>query len=155
MSGNTDIVIEGANGTNVISKSDRFNYIGLTVNVLATNGSVDNQLQNYGYGATVTLTATPAKGYIFNCWTDKLENTLSTNQVYSFTITDNVDLNANFVDCCDVNGDGKVNILDLASVAQRYNMKNSNNGWVPKYDINNDGIIDIFDLVPCSKKILN
>lgn len=155
VAGNTDIVIEGPNGINVISKSDRFKYIGLTVNVLAVNGSVENLLQSYGYGATVTLTAKPAKGYIFTSWTDKSGNILSTNQVYRFTITDDVELNANFVDCCDVNRDGKVNVLDLASVAQRYNMKNSNNGWVSKYDINNDGIIDIFDLALCSKKMIN
>ncbi|MDP4144000.1 MAG: IPT/TIG domain-containing protein [Bacillota bacterium] len=150
--GTADIVIVGPNGTNVISNSDRFTYTGLTVNVTATNGSIAGLLQGYNYGATVTLTASATEGYTFRNWTDKLGNVLSTNQVYNFTIKDNVDINANFIDNCDINSDGKVDILDLASVAKNYNMKSTNTNWISRYDFNKDGIIDIYDLVLCSKR---
>ena len=49
----------------------------------------------YTYGASATLTATPATGYIFTNWT-KNGIQVSTEASYSFTVTENVTLVANF-----------------------------------------------------------
>ncbi|MEG0295069.1 MAG: dockerin type I domain-containing protein [Clostridium sp.] len=57
-------------------------------------------------------------------------------------------------DAEDVNGDGKVDIVDLAAVALAYNTKPYDSGWKSKYDINSDNIIDLYDLVSVSKKIM-
>lgn len=53
----------------------------------------------------------------------------------------------------DTNSDGTVNIIDLANVAQYYNIESSDTNWQEKYDYNPDGIIDLYDLVKISKKI--
>lgn len=47
----------------------------------------------------------------------------------------------------DINGDGKVNLVDLVAVASAYGSKHGEPGWIPSADINKDGIINIFDLV--------
>lgn len=151
--GIVDINVYGPNGVNVISRSDRFTYTGFTVNATAINGRITGLLDQYNYEDTVTLTAVPAEGYVFENWTDKSGNILSTDPVYSFVIYDNVGLNPNFIDNCDIDRNGKVDILDLAAVAKNYNMKSSDINWVPSLDFNYDGKIDVFDLVFCSKKI--
>lgn len=151
--GIVDIIVCGPNGVNVISRSDRFTYTGFTVNVTAVNGRITGLLNQYNNGDAVTLTAVSAEGYTFKNWTDKSGNILSTNPVYSFTINDNIELNANFIDNCDINKNGKVDILDLAAVAKNYNVKNTDVNWASSLDFNKDGKIDIFDLVFCSKKI--
>jgi hypothetical protein len=86
-------------------------------------------------------------------WTDKLGNILSTDPTYSFSITDNTELCANFTDICDVDRNGEINVLDIAEVARNYNVRSTQTNWNPAIDFNSDGIIDIFDLVVCSKKI--
>ena len=53
----------------------------------------------------------------------------------------------------DVNKDGKVDIIDLAKVANEYNKNNLSQDWNSNFDINKDNIIDIFDLVFISKRI--
>lgn len=151
--GIVDIIVCGPNGVNVISRSDRFTYTGFTVNVTAVNGRITGLLNQYNNGDAVTLTAVSAEGYTFKNWTDKSGNILSTNPVYSFIINDNIELNANFIDNCDINKNGKVDILDLAAVAKNYNVKNTDVNWASSLDFNKDGKIDIFDLVFCSKKI--
>lgn len=47
----------------------------------------------------------------------------------------------------DVNGDGKVDVKDVASISQNYNVKSGSSDCNASYDINNDGIIDMYDLV--------
>lgn len=54
---------------------------------------------------------------------------------------------------CDVNGDGVIDVLDLAMVAARYNCKNSDPSYAKEFDLNSDGIIDLYDLVTISKNI--
>ncbi len=49
----------------------------------------------YGSGTTATVTATPATGYRFVNWTQG-GTTVSPNQVYSFSVTANITLVANF-----------------------------------------------------------
>ena len=53
----------------------------------------------------------------------------------------------------DVNKDGKVDIIDLAKVANEYNRDNYDTNWNSDFDINKDNIIDLFDLVFISKRI--
>lgn len=54
----------------------------------------------------------------------------------------------------DVNGDGKIDIKDIAAVAQKYNITSKDSSkWNKNYDINRDGMIDIYDLVYISKRI--
>ena len=50
----------------------------------------------YDSGASVTVTAIPASGYRFASWTDG-STTVSTNAGYTFTVTSNLTLTANFV----------------------------------------------------------
>lgn len=64
------------------------------VNVTAENGTVTGAGE-YEKGATATLTAAPAEGYEFVSWT-KGEVVVSTENPYTFTVTANVDLVANF-----------------------------------------------------------
>ena len=67
------------------------NYI---VSATATNGTVTGA-GNYQEGATATLTATPNTGYKFVNWT-KGGEVVSTDATYSFPVTENVELVANF-----------------------------------------------------------
>ncbi|MBR5854747.1 MAG: hypothetical protein IKY87_03605 [Paludibacteraceae bacterium] len=65
-----------------------------TVSASATNGTVTGA-GAYQEGATATLTATPNTGYKFVNWTkDGVE--VSTEATYSFPVTENVELVANF-----------------------------------------------------------
>lgn len=57
------------------------------------------------------------------------------------------------IDKCDIDRDGKVSIMDLASVAQNYNVKSTQANWNPRFDFNKDNIVDIFDLVTCSRRL--
>ena len=65
-----------------------------TVAVTAENGTVEGA-GTYTHGAEVTLTATPADGYKFVNWT-KGEEIVSAEATYTFTITEDVALVANF-----------------------------------------------------------
>ncbi|MBL4934707.1 DUF5011 domain-containing protein [Clostridium sp. YIM B02515] len=57
------------------------------------------------------------------------------------------------IDKCDIDRDGKISIIDLASVAQNYNVKSTQVNWNLRFDFNKDNIIDIFDLVTCSRRL--
>lgn len=68
----------------------------VTINADTQKGTVDyGGRQNYIEGETVTLTATPKEGYLFDCWVIGGE-TVSTNNEYSFTIQNNVTVEARF-----------------------------------------------------------
>ena len=75
--------------------------LGFTCNITATanppqGGSVSGS-GSYGYGATCTLTATPNNGYYFLNWTED-GNVVSYDIAYSFTVNDDRNLVANFVE---------------------------------------------------------
>lgn len=53
----------------------------------------------------------------------------------------------------DINHDGKVDMLDLAIVSEKYNLKSTDVGYIKDCDLNNDGIIDIYDIVMVANKI--
>lgn len=67
------------------------NYL---VSATATNGTVSG-VGTYQEGTTATLTATPNTGYKFVNWT-KGGEVVSTDATYSFPVTENVELVANF-----------------------------------------------------------
>ena len=87
----------------------------------------------YNYGATCTLTATPADDYAFSKWTIN-GDVVSTDPSYSFTVTEDVTVTANFrsVDMIefvdpvvkglcleagwDTNGDGEISTREAAAV---------------------------------------
>ncbi|MGL5352616.1 MAG: dockerin type I domain-containing protein, partial [Clostridium sp.] len=52
----------------------------------------------------------------------------------------------------DLNGDGKVNNLDLEKLSLSYNSKTNDPQFNLAYDLTKDGLIDIFDIVKLSSK---
>ncbi|MBK1811805.1 InlB B-repeat-containing protein [Clostridium sp. YIM B02505] len=70
---------------------------GYKVNISSVNGNVDGNMDSYTYGDSVKLSAIPNNGYEFVSWEEKYTGTIiSTNNVYSFNITSNRDIIANF-----------------------------------------------------------
>ena len=67
------------------------------VTVSAENGTIEGLADDgkYEHGATATLTATPDEHYVFVNW-KKGEEIVSTEATYSFTVTEDVALVANF-----------------------------------------------------------
>lgn len=53
----------------------------------------------------------------------------------------------------DLNGDGVIDIKDLAVILQYYNLTSKDKGYDKRFDFNADGIIDIYDIVAVSSKI--
>ncbi len=68
-----------------------------------THGTVTGSGE-FHYGASCTVTATPASGYLFTNWTQNGE-VVSYSVSYSFDVTTDVDLVANFVEGVEI-GDG-------------------------------------------------
>ena len=60
-----------------------------------TNGGTVTGAGNYSYGESITLQATPNAGYTFDNWTEN-GNEVSSNASYTFTVTGNRNLVANF-----------------------------------------------------------
>ena len=67
----------------------------LTVNS-DSNGSVSSLGGTYDEGTSVSITASPNNGYEFVNWTDSSGNELSTNPTYTFNITSNTTITANY-----------------------------------------------------------
>lgn len=51
----------------------------------------------------------------------------------------------------DINSDGDIDILDMASVSKQYNSNKKSSNWHESFDINGDDIVDIYDLVIVAK----
>jgi hypothetical protein len=51
----------------------------------------------------------------------------------------------------DVNGDGIIDIIDVAQLARCYNMKSLDSNWNSSYDFTDDNIIDLYDMVLIAK----
>lgn len=62
------------------------------------------------------------------------------------------EITLNVTDKCDLDKNGKVDILDLAKVSCNYNSNELSDNWNIRYDFNKDGIVDLFDLVFCSRR---
>lgn len=76
---------------------------------------------------------------------DANNNALTSNKVY-------VKL-TNEGEKADVNGDGKVDALDISLISQYYNVSIGDAKYNEKYDVNRDGIIDVYDLVKAYKYV--
>ncbi|MFA9398940.1 MAG: N-acetylmuramoyl-L-alanine amidase [Clostridiaceae bacterium] len=53
----------------------------------------------------------------------------------------------------DVNKDNSIDILDISYLANSYNLKSGQNGFLQSKDFNKDNIIDIYDLILLSKNV--
>jgi parallel beta-helix repeat protein len=52
----------------------------------------------------------------------------------------------------DLNGDGVINIVDIAIVARAFGTKPGDVNWNPEADLNNDGVINIIDIAMVAKQ---
>ena len=77
---------------------------------------------------------------------------------YTFDLTANGDT-ASFIVCImypgDINGDSKVNVLDLQRLAWAFLSKPGDANWNPCADLNCDGVINVFDLQILAWNFLN
>jgi len=79
----------------------------LSLSVNSVEGGKVTGSGTYGKGSSQTVTATPNDGYGFKSWVNNKGTVLSTYQSYSFTLTKDTALTANFVkryDFTDTNG---------------------------------------------------
>ena len=72
------------------------NSYTITASANPTAGGMVSGGGTYNYGSTCSLTATPNTGYIFVGWT-KNGSQVSTDQTYSFTVTENASYEAIFI----------------------------------------------------------
>jgi hypothetical protein len=119
----------------------------------ASSGSVSGAAA-YDYAATVTLVASATEPFVFHRWMEDGVQ-VSTDPVYSFTATHARHLVAWFRQFAqaDLNQDGRVDLLDLVILAQKYRLTSQDAGWIPEYDLNGDGIIDIYDMAAVARAI--
>lgn len=104
----------------------------VSVSINPDNSGTVTGAGDYTYGSTCTLTATPAEDYAFNKWTIGGE-TVSINEAYSFTVTEDVTVVANFraanmivfddneakricLANWDANGDGELSVQEAVNV---------------------------------------
>ena len=76
---------------------------------------------------------------------------INISDVAGNSITKEVEIN--ITDKCDVDNSGEVDILDISSIALKYNTGEDSSEWNDRFDFNKDRVIDIFDLVFCSRRI--
>ena len=83
------------NASRTLVANFALNIIGLSLDVVANNGSVlkNPNLLTYSNGATVVLTATPNSGYIFTSWSGDATGSVSPLTV---TMNSNKNITANF-----------------------------------------------------------
>ena len=104
----------------------------------------------YPAGTTVTLTANPAAGYAFDHWSGDLSGSANPATI---TMDANKNVTAHFIEAApqpDVNNDGKVNVLDMVLIVQKWGQTGSP-GWI-KEDVNQDGKIDVLDMILVGQK---
>ncbi len=103
-------------------------------------------------GLVSTPTSPKKTGYRFAGWYKEAE-CKNRWDFYSDIVIEDTTLYAKWMSIYDFDNDGEVSILDIASLAKLYNVKNSQQYWNSRFDVNNDGIIDIYDLAACSKNL--
>ncbi|MBT9132744.1 MAG: hypothetical protein DDT33_01273 [Firmicutes bacterium] len=114
-------------------------------------GSINPAPNTYtrNHGEVVTVTAIPNPGWRVDRW-EGTDNDASTATSNTVTMTSDKTVRVYFERILvpgDVNRDGQVDVLDLASIAGAYNTKQGDPNYNPDADFNRDGMIDIFDLV--------
>ena len=120
----------------------------VTVAANPAEGGTVTGAGTYDYGTSVTVTATANEFYVFVNWTEG-DVEVSTDASYTFAITEDHDLVANFIlpgILGDVNDDHVVNVADVQAVASYmygYYLPTFN---VINADANQDGVINIGDI---------
>lgn len=59
----------------------------------------------------------------------------------------------NIISLQDIDGNGIVDMLDIAEVGNLYNVKSTDSNYKKRVDLNNDNIIDIYDIVKVASKV--
>lgn len=117
------------NETNIIATQDVVLANGNSITVTLTWNTTGIAKGNY----TISAYATPVPDE-----TDISDNTYTDGFVVVAMVGD-------------VNADGEVDILDVASVAKAYGSYPGHQTWNPNYDLNDDGQIDILDIATTAK----
>ena len=107
-----------------------WNFSDGTINTTPTETITHNYTQPENY--TVTLTITDADGR-----TDTISRII---EVQNVTLK-----------FCDINGDGKIDMIDLYLVAKAYGSYPDDPNWNPNADVNKDGKVDMIDLYLVAK----
>lgn len=94
VSTNSNYTFTVTENRNLTANFSQITYTVALSSAPATGGTT-NGGGTYGSGSTATVTATPATGYRFVNWTQG-GTSVSANPVYSFTVTANISLVANF-----------------------------------------------------------
>ncbi|MBR6440504.1 MAG: C10 family peptidase, partial [Bacteroidales bacterium] len=81
--------------TNITLTANFVRRYTITASANPTSGGTVTGGGTFNSGASCTLTATPAAGYVFTNWTSG-STVVSTNAVYTFTVSSNRTLKANF-----------------------------------------------------------
>ena len=115
-----------------------YSVSAIFINITIPNGSYINESMKHFDGT-----------YYFN-------DSFSIEGAYSFYIYA-IDSNGNgnrsdtmqfsVFPCWDINMDGRVNILDLITVAMHFNAMEGSEEYAKEVDLNNDGIINVLDLI--------
>ncbi len=137
---------QNADGWNEFNNIFSNNCFEITVTVTPANSGTVTGAGTYNYGATAVLTATANEGYSFINWT-KYDTVVTTNPTYSFIVTEDVDLVANFKLPGDANGDGIVDALDIVIIVNHIFGETHEEFVYDNADVNGDGIVDALDIV--------
>jgi PKD repeat protein len=114
---------------------------------IPNGGTIISYIWNFGDGTPEIVETGPVTTHVF-----------TSNGTFNVTLTviDSEGLNdttwqlitVQFVEInVDLNGDGKVDILDIAPVGLAFGSYPGNERWNELADVNKDGVVDIFDLV--------
>ena len=93
--GNTQYTISNIQADHTVTANFQLNRYEISATASPAAGGTVSGDGTYNHGATATLTATPSTGYHFINWTDN-GNEVSTDAAYSFTVTGDRTLVANF-----------------------------------------------------------
>ncbi len=139
----------------IISISELQNLLGVVNNDLIPNNSVGNTIEmltnkiNSNSPSSI-ITVKDSNGTISD-----YKSPLKTGQLITITTTSNETKTFSISVTGDIDGDGKINILDLLKVQKHLvKAKTLDNVYLLSADTNNDKIVNILDLLRIQKNIL-
>ncbi len=165
-----DVAVTGLSASRTFAYAEvSSNPVQLNVTASNLGGAPETFTITTGYNSTIigsqNTTVASGKSAIvsFNWQTSSLARGVYTITAHASTVTGETNLSNNNLACpgpgCgwsgfftvklkgDVNGDCKVDIVDLASVGAAFGKSVGQSGYNPAADINNDGIVNIVDMV--------
>lgn len=144
--------LKGANNTLVSSGFNFYDFEGYKSKIYVTDYTKDPSTGNWVY--IVGSYNLVSKNYKIEYKTDqeisdiyKKNSDLIIEKSDGTIATISIDMKE------DVNGDGVIDIVDMANVAQGYNKLKNGIGYSISKDVNRDGIIDIYDITRVSIQI--